>query len=761
MFFATKIEKFNYFCTINPEIVAKSSLYISFLSLLSTLFMACSFDSVPQGALRLGKTRVEVNDKSVDKAKYEAYIKQKLSADLLALKNPTLLQDTLDSVTQNTAPGKQKPKSSKRRRAVLLYDEGKAKDLAKELQLLAWNDGYLKANVSMSERRNADKMDLLYQVTPSVRYTVGSYKMNIQDDSIKALLRRSRVYEPRIKPLEPFSTETLEAERRQITDLLGNRGYLHFNKEYIGFTADSTGKGNQVDVVLHLMKYRYAALDSVAMHPRYRIGQVTYEPNTQGKYAISPKLVFEKSFLVPGNYYSATALQRTYNALGALPAVRYTNITTEEEADSSVVDFHIRLSTNKQRSISIQPEGTNTAGNLGAALSLTYENNNVFHSAELLSLKIRGAYEGITGLEGYQNKDYKEYNVEGRLLFPRFIAPFMSKRLRRRSAATSELLVSYNMQNRPEFHRRVFSSTWRYRWQNNTRRGGNKAYKLDLLDLSYISMPWISSTFKHDYLDSVSNRNAILRYNYEDLLIMRCGFGISYSKNRNAWKFNVETAGNLLKGLSSMGMCKKNGQGQHEVFNIAFAQYVRADLDYTHQKPLSPRSQLAMHLGFGIAYPYGNSRVLPFEKRYFSGGANSVRGWSVRELGPGKYRGKDGAIDFINQTGDLKLDMNLEYRAFLFWKIYGAAFLDAGNIWTLRKYADQEGGEFRFQDFYKQIAVAYGAGVRLNFDYFILRLDLGIRAINPAYEDQREHYCVFHPNIGRDFTVHFSVGLPF
>ena len=138
-----------------------------------------------------------------------------------------------------------------------------------------------------------------------------------------------------------------------------------------------------------------------------------------------------------------------------------------------------------------------------------------------------------------------------------------------------------------------------------------------------------------------------------------------------------------------------------------------------------------------------------------------MRGWTVRGLGPGGFKGKDGAIDFINQTGDMKLDLNMELRTFLFWKIYGAAFVDAGNIWTLRRYDEQPGGQFRFDSFLKQIAVAYGLGVRLNFSYFILRFDMGMKAINPAHTTRKEHYPLFHPDFGRDFAFHFAVGLPF
>ena len=224
---------------------------------------------------------------------------------------------------------------------------------------------------------------------------------------------------------------------------------------------------------------------------------------------------------------------------------------------------------------------------------------------------------------------------------------------------------------------------------------------------------------------------------------------------------NVESAGNLLDGFSKTLGFRTNSQGQHTFLNIAYAQYAKFDFDYTHLLQLDKRNALALHAGLGVAYPYGNSTVLPFEKRYFSGGANSVRGWGVRELGPGKYKGNDGRIDFINQTGDLKLDLNAEYRTALFWKFEGALFLDAGNIWTLRNYAEQPGGQFKINEFYKQIAAAYGLGLRLNFDYFILRLDMGMKAINPAYESGDEHWAIIHPKLSRDFSFHFAVGLPF
>jgi outer membrane protein assembly factor BamA len=495
-------------------------------------------------------------------------------------------------------------------------------------------------------------------------------------------------------------------------------------------------------------------------HERYKVRDIRYASGDPEDTTIHlrPGVLRKNTFVRKQDYYSSDDLQNTYTHFGRLGAVRYTNISWQELPDSNQLDCLIQISTNKPSTISFQPEGTNTAGDLGVAASLTYQNRNLFKGAENLSIELRGAYEAIKGLEGYSNHNFQEYSLETKLSFPRFILPFISSNIRRRILATSEVSLSYDLQNRPEFHRRVLSAGWRYKWSDPRH---HDRYRIDMLDLNYISMPWISETFKKEYLDDTNSRNAILRYNYENLFIMKFGVGYIYNNGIIAIKANAETAGNLLGLASKIFGFHRNADGKYTFIDIAYAQYVRFDLDVTRNIMFSYNNQLVFHAGLGVAYPYGNSTILPFEKRYFSGGANSVRGWSVRSLGPGKYISRDGRIDFINQTGDMKLDLNMEYRAHLFWKLGMALFVDAGNIWTIREYEDQPGGQFKFSEFLSQMAVGYGLGFRFNFDYFILRFDMGMKAVNPAYEEGDEHYPIFHPRFSRDFTFHFAVGLPF
>lgn len=707
--------------------------YIPFSILLLTT--ACSTGKyVQEGEYILDKVAVVSDQSDYNASPLSQYVRQKEKPKLFSLfRNPF----------------SRKP---------VIYDTLQARLSCQDLLTAMQNEGYMNAGVSLYTETKGKKLKATYLLHPGQPFLIGKVNYDIQDEGIQQLLHLDQPANQQIKPGMRFTVETLDNERKRIAGLLSDNGYFRFNKDFIHFAADTIMGRKDIALTLQLRKYKPNNNSPEVDHTRYLIRDVLFQSNDSDRIHLRKQVLLNATAIKEGRPYDASALQRTYNNFARLQAVKYTNIKFAEVPDTNLLDCHIQISTNKPSTISFQPEGTNTAGDLGAAASITYTNRNLFHGSEQLSIEFRGAYEAITGLEGYQDQNYTEFSVETKLVFPRFLAPFLSKSFRRRQTASSEWAVSWDFQNRPEFHRRVFSSAWRYRWSEPKH---HLNYRFDLLDLNYVYMPWISSTFKRDYLDNAENRNAILRYNYEDIFIMKTGFTVSYTDGVDAVRANFESAGNLLNGVSKGFGFKTNSQGQHTLFNIAYAQYVKFDFDYTHLFQFDKRNALALHAGLGVAYPYGNSTVLPFEKRYFSGGANSVRGWSVRELGPGKFKGTDGRIDFINQTGDVKLDLNAEYRSSLFWKLQGALFIDAGNIWTLRNYAEQPGGQFKFTEFYKQIAASYGMGLRLNFDYFILRFDVGMKAINPAYESEKEHWSIIHPKLSRDFDFHFAVGLPF
>jgi len=720
------------------------------------LLAACSATKfVPDESYLLEKVELKADTKKFNVASLEPYIRQKANSKWFSVFKIPLGtyalsgRDTTRWINRTLRKIGEEP---------VVYDTLQAQLSCNDLKLALQNMGYMNAEVDLTTRAKGKRLTAIYTLHPGTPFFINSVRYDIQDSVIARMLDLGNPDRQELKAGDPFTVTRLEEERKRITRILMDSGYYRFHKDFIQYGADSTAGQNQINLMLHLLPYRPNSGAPETLHPRYSIRNVTFSSNDSAKIHLRPRVLRRSTLIKEGDLFSATQLQRTYANFARMQAVRYTNIRFTEAPDTTLLDCDINISTNKPSSISFQPEGTNTAGDLGAAASVTYENRNLFRGSELLSIQLRAAYEAITGLEGYQNKDYQEYGVETKLTFPRFVAPLLSRSFRRRSIATSELSLNWNLQNRPEFHRRVFSTAWRYHW-NEPRH--HISYRYDFFDINYVYMPWISSRFKADYLDNVTSRNAILRYNYEDLFILKMGFGLAFNDGENALKVNVESAGNMLHAVSKMFRLPQNADGKYTLVNIAYAQYVKFDVDFTRLFQFDERNSLAFHVGLGVAYPYGNSTILPFEKRYFSGGANSVRGWRVRELGPGTFKGTDGRIDFINQTGDMKLDMNLEYRTFLGWKLHGAVFVDAGNIWTLRNYADQPGGQFRFNSFYRQIALAYGLGLRLNFDYFILRFDLGMKAVNPAYETSREHYPLLYPNFKRDFAFHFAVGLPF
>lgn len=730
----------------------------SYLAALLLVLVAASCSStkfVPEDGQLLKGVKITTDRKDVDMLQVEACITQKSNTKWFSL-----LKVPLGIYNLSGRDSSKWINRTLRRMgdAPVVYDSLQTSQSCQKILTALQNMGYLEARVDVSTKTKRRKTSVVYALHPGEPFFIGDVNYEIADPVVDSLLCLHQVENQGLHSGMRFSVENLENERKRITKMLLDSGYYRFNKDFIRFEADSVGHGRRIDLTLLLDKYRQNSKTPETLHPRYYVGTVDFVEPGEGDLKLRKKVLEANTAIERGKPFSASDLQRTYNNFARLQAVKYTNIRFTERPDTSVLDAAIHVSTAKANTISFQPEGTNTAGDLGAAAALTYENRNLFRGSELLSIQLRAAFEAIRGLDGYQNQDYEEYNLETKLQFPRFIAPFLSRAFRRRSNARSEILVSYNLQNRPEFHRRVFTAAWRYHW-NNTRH--HTSFRLDLLDLNYVYMPWISSTFKEDYLDNSTSRNAILKYNYEDLFLVKTGLSMTYNNKSNAIRANVELGGNLLSAIASVAKLPKNDDGRRTLFDIAFAQYAKADFDYTHLVDIDARNALAFHVGLGLAYPYGNSTILPFEKRYFSGGANSVRGWSVRELGPGSYRRTDGRIDFINQTGDMKLDMNLELRSQLFWKFSGAIFVDAGNIWTLRDYADQPGGQFKFDEFYKQIAVAYGLGIRFNLDYFVLRVDFGMKAVNPVYETNREHYPITHPDFGRDMSVHFAVGLPF
>jgi len=758
------LAKNNYLCRVKTKRCYKFLWMILALGLLTESCSVSRF--VPEGEYLLDKVVIQSDSAALKPGPFSPYVRQHPNGRWFNLWRVPLLPYMLSTTDSTKSWNRFMWRIGEN---PVIADTFQAEQCRKDIQAAVRGLGYLDADVELKQIHKKCKTTMHYQIHPGTRYKLEDVYHEYLDTLASNLVRKHED-ETLLKKGMDFDLNVLDAERTRINKLLQNNGFYHFNKEFLRYEADTTQAAHLGSVSLILDPYRTSQNPQARQHQQYRFGYVEYLFNND-EIPLRPSVLERATHIYEGKLYSEQAVQNTYASLGMLDAVLATNITLRPDpADSLILNSTVSIATNKPNSISAELEGTNSAGDLGAAVSASFSNRNLLRGSEVLSLKLRGAFEAIKGLDGYDDQNYIEYSAEASLRFPDFMMPFLNKEFRRTAKATSELSVMWDSQDRPEFHRRVVTAAWRYRWNS---MNGRLRHRVDMLDLNYVFMPWISETFRRDYLDDPSSRNAILRYNYENLFIMKWGYNFSYSSRANGLssstygtdaysiRFNVESSGNLLRALSSLTRTDRDEEGHFKVFNIAYAQYAKFDFDFAKSFRVNDRNSVALHFGLGVALPYGNSNILPYEKRYFSGGANSVRGWSVRELGPGSFKGNDGRIDFINQTGDLKLDMNAEYRTHLFWKVDGAVFADAGNIWTLRNYEDQPGGQFRFDTCWEQIALSYGLGIRLNVDYFIVRLDGGMKAINPAYSDARHHYPIIHPNLGRDFTFHFAVGLPF
>ena len=761
-------------------------LYITLVALLTS----CSVNKfIPEEHYLLDEVHIISDTEEVQPSMFTSYIRQ----------NPNAKWFNLVKVPMHIycMSGKDSTNSFNRflqklGDAPVIYDAIVTQKSQREIEKAVRNMGYMRAKVELETEVKKNRIKVNYRIKAGRPYIIQQIAYNIDDMTINDFIEKDTIHSY-LHTGMPFDVVALDNERNRITKLLQNNGYYKFHKDFIVYQADTVRNTFQVNLTMKLLPFQLKKEDVPTKHRQYTIRNVNFltEDNLinqennytgyqslqhkglqifyQDKMYIRPNTLSNFNYIRPNKLYSEQDVQNTYTSMGRLRALKYTNIRFDEvlDNDSAQLDANVLLTKGKNQSLSFEIEGTNSAGDLGAAASMTFQHRNVFKGSETFTMKVRGAYEAITGLqEGYENDDYKEYGIEASLNFPEFKFPFLSADFKRKIRATSEVGLSFNSQNRPEFTRTLASAKWGYRWVDRK----SSQHRFDLLDVNYIYVPWKSENFKN-YLENLTDRNSILIKSYEDQLIVRMGYTYTYnsandksrtSTNRNSYsiRMNLEEAGNLLYlGSKAIHSAPKEDKG-YVIANIPFAQYIKGDIDFARNWNIDERNSLVFHIGMGVAYPYGNSQVLPFEKRYFSGGPNSVRGWSVRSLGPGSYKGTEGNLNYINHSGDIKLDVNLEYRTHLFWKFNGAAFIDAGNIWNIRDYEGQEEGTFRFNRFYKQLAVAYGLGLRFDLDYLIIRFDGGMKAVNPM-KTGKDKYPFLRPKFSRDFAFHFAVGYPF
>ena len=737
--------------------------------LLGILLSACNLTKfVPQGQYLLNNVKVVVDDtKDVPSTELMKYVQQKQNTEILGFWKLQL--GIYNTASTDTAKWTSK-NARKIGEAPVVFSSQMADASCVQLKRAMNNKGYFRAQVDTSMQMKDRKVNLVYHITANEPYKLRNYSVNVAHNDLKTIAQNQR--HTLIYNGMQFDADLLNQERQRVASTMRRRGYFYFDQEMLQFEADSSRARGQIDVKMQLQDYVQALSEEEKDHifRTYTIAHVSFHidydptriPDNEEMYSssqkgyvftwIGKKLLREQMLIrncpiKPGDRYNESLVERTYARLNQLAPIKYVDISFEQ-ISSNELDCHIVLSRGKLNTISAEIEGTYSAGDWGVAAGVGYVNRNLFRGAEELSVDGRGSYEwrqnGGRAIEAKASAELK---------FP--------------SAVAVEL--GYNFQNRPdEYTRSIFNAGLQYTLKQ-PRYGLNHQFRF--LDISYVNLPWISDAFRDQFLQPTN----ILKYSYENHFIVGLGYSGNYTSFRARQphrsylnvNYNVETAGNLLRGLAKPLRFKVDEEsGNYELLNTQFAQFAKADLSVTYNQVFTPQHRLVFHADMGVAVPYGNSQTIPFEKRYFAGGANSVRGWAARTLGPGSYRGNGKLIDFNNQSGDIRLNLNVEYRVKV-WSIFElAAFVDAGNIWTIFDYEAQPYGVFRFSEFYKQIALAYGVGVRLDLSFFIFRVDFGVKLYDPSrlYGNLAgtQWRTVGHGlNWAEDMSFNFAIGYPF
>jgi hypothetical protein len=594
-----------------------------------------------------------------------------------------------------------------------------------------------------------------------------------------------------------YDVDLLQKERSRFERFVKDHGFFGFSGDHIYFRVDSTVGNRKVDIYYGVRKYMkiddYNKVNLV-QHPIYKVNNVYIYPEFfpknaleggdsyinsldttfyKGYYFINSKkservkhdLILQSLYLKPGATYNFTNTEQSQSHLLTLKVYRLVNINYNETGgkpapQSNIQDLNcnIQLTPLSQQSYKVELEGTNSAGNIGGAVNLIYQNKNIFHGAQLFNLKLKGAIEALAQ-ENTNLKKSQEYGLEASLRFPEFLLPFIEKdRFIKKYNPSTILLAAYNYQDLPFYTRIMSNATFGYDWK----AGPYQEHLVSPLQFNVVKLLKIDSAYQAEIESS-----SYLAYSYKDVMILGGKYSYIFNnqkinKSKDYWflRLNAEASGNLLALIKRISDAPKTEDGTYEFLRQPFAQYIRTDLDVRYNYKFNDVGSLVYRGFFGIGIPYGNSKAIPFEKQYFSGGSNGIRAWQVRTLGPGSYVPTDST--FLNQTADIKLEANAEYRFKLFWILEGAVFLDAGNIWTYKDDPSRPGAQFKLNKFYKDIAVGTGAGLRFDFDFVIGRIDFGMKLRDPSMTGRSKWIIMNRAyNFWDDFAMVIGIGYPF
>lgn len=640
--------------------------------------------------------------------------------------------------------------------------------------------GYFDANVTyetLPDKRNDKKAKLRYTVKNNHLYTFDTitYRGYAPDEDS---LIRATMPESKLKSGEAFATSSLDAERVRLNSLFRDNGYYYYRTEYATFLADSVSRPGHVQLRVqpmagmsdevfrkwHLGRMKVVLRRSSMEQPTDSIIHRNLSVFYSGKRPpIRMRTLLRDIKLRRGQLYSQTAYQESanvVNSLGLFSISDFSFTPRDTSATCDTLDMTLNCVFDKPYDGSIEANyALKSNDRTGPGLVLGVTKRNAFRGGEKLSFDIKGSYEWQTGRRvgsGSKAINSYEYGADVSIEYPRIEAPFKLFRRKRFFRTPSTLLsASVNVQNRADYFKMVtLTGGLTYKFQTSS----NSRHELSPLLLDYNFLKSTTAAF-----DSIMGANPAIYVSMRNQFVPKIKYTYTYTsparyRNPIVWETSVTEAANLLS-LCYVMAGKKFDQKEKDLFGNPFAQFLKLNTSLRKTWQLGVKSQLVGHVAAGVIWAYGNSERAPYNEQFYVGGANSIRAFTVRSIGPGRYVAPDGTYSYLDQTGDIKLEANLEYRANLFGSLYGAVFLDAGNVWLLKKDASRPDSEFRVGSFFRQLATGTGVGLRYDMDFIVIRLDLGI-ALHVPYETGKSGYYNI-PKFSDGLGLHFAIGYPF
>lgn len=655
------------------------------------------------------------------------------------------------------------------------------------LQNYAENKGYFKTRTSADSTSRNRRASVNYTVTTGKRYTIRNVNYPPADstkiDSVINGLQRWSI----LKSGNSYDLGDIKEQREQIDKILKYKGYYYFNPDYLLVQVDSTVGDRQVDLFLKVKKEtpkkakQVYTINDIYIYPNYSISNKdqTINPDKDSiteykdfkiidpNHTFRPIIYDRTLYFEKGDIYNRKDHNLSLNRLVNLGVFKFVKNEFRPADSTNTLNAYYYLSPYPKKSIRLKLLGkTNSANYNGSEVNVNWSNRNTFGGAELLSLSVFGGMEvQVAG----QNKGYNVYRVGGEasLDWPRFITPF---KVHSASGFVphTQTKISYEYQNRRRLYSlNSFRAQFGYKWKENIK----KEHNLNVFDINYVSPATVTDLYRQRIEEDASLEKVIEKqlifgpnysYNYTNTMQ-------EYKKHTFYYKGSLDLSGTLT-GLISGANVKKGDTIR--VLDVPFSQFIKMEHDFRYYLKLSRNSQLANRIIVGVGMPYGNSGELPYIRQFFSGGTNSLRGFRARSIGPGTYRDDIDEGSFLpDQSGDLKLELNTEYRAKLYKIIEGAVFVDAGNIWLWNDNRDEDGNIIKpdgriSKDFYKQLAVDTGIGLRFDFSFLILRTDLAF-PIRKPWLPESDRWVLDRINFGsgtwrkENLVFNLAIGYPF